>query len=465
MTLLHRTSFVASRADAIALIYSQGSKMMILLKIVNLYDIDTYRGSTGTDGSNSPMERCEMRRPIAAAEERGATEAGFVNATEAARALGVAVTTLYAYVGRKGIRTQRVPGSRQTRYWWPDIAQIRRKEKRAEGPQGPVGVTQETKITLMTQRGPYYRGKSALELAKTHSLEAVAAILWDVDEQTAFATRTVTVPKEFSTIQKMLRHASPVDVATALFPFIEHANPRSFDLSHQGMARTGVELLRWYACIHAGLSRPEAGPIHEAVAKALGANRDFTDLIRSMLVLSADHGFEAGTYAVRACATAGVTPYRSVLAGLAVVTGRRSNAGRSEAVMRLLGEIASEMQPERAIVRRLKDGTNVPGFGSSYYKSGDPRAQFLMKRFEEMFGDEKPFQKLKKAVATVKELCDLEPDLVFANAYGYSRLGMQSNQSLFPLGRAVGWIAHSIEQFETGEAARATESYTGVLPT
>jgi citrate synthase len=274
----------------------------------------------------------------------------------------------------------------------------------------------------------------------------------------------MSVPKEFRTLQKALKHADPVDLATALFPFIEHVNPRAFDLSRQGMARTGAELLRWYACIHSGLSRPDAGPIHETVAKALGVNHELGDLIRCILVLSADHGFEAGTYAVRACATAGVTPYRSVLAGLAVVTGRRSNSGRSEAVMRLLNEIAAEPEPEGPIVRRLKDGTKVPGFGSSYYATGDPRALFLMSRYEDLFGDEKGFRKLKKAIRAVKELCDLEPDFVFANAYGHLRLRLESKQSLFPLGRSVGWIAHSIEQFEAGETMRASESYTGQLP-
>jgi citrate synthase len=388
----------------------------------------------------------------------------FVNAAEAALALGVTVTTLYAYVGRKGIRTQRVPGSRQTNYWWPDIARVRHRERRSDRQQKPTGVSPETKITLMTQRGPYYRGKSALELAKTHTLEAVAALLWDVDEASTFSARTMPVPREFRTLQKMLKHANPVDLATALFPFIEHVNPRAFDLSRQGMAGTGADLLRWYACILSGLSRPDAGPIHETVGKALSVNRELADLIRCILVLSADHGFEAGTYAVRACATAGVTPYRSVLAGLAVVTGRRSNSGRSEAVMRLINEIAAEQEPERPIVGRLQEGTKLPGFGSSYYATGDPRALFLMSRYEEMFGDQKGFRKLKRAIAAVKELCDLEPDFIFANAYGHLRLGLESRQSLFPLGRSVGWIAHSIEQFEAGETMRASESYTGQLP-
>ncbi len=87
-----------------------------------------------------------------------------------------------------------------------------------------------------------------------------------------------------------------------------------------------------------------------------------------------------------------------------------------------------------------------------------------MNRYEDLFGHEKGFHKLKRAIAAVKELCDLEPDFVFANAYAHSRLGLESKQSLFPLGRLVGWIAHSIEQFEAGETMRASESYTGLLP-
>src|SRR5260370_27439873 len=158
------------------------------------------------------------------------TDARFVNAAEAAQALGVTVTTLYAYVGRKGIRTQRVPGTRETHYWWPDIERVRQKERRSDEEQKPTGVTHETKITLMTQRGPYYRGKSALDLAKTHTLEAVAALLWDVDEASTFSARTMSVPKEFRTLQKMLKHASPVDLAAALFPCLAHVHPTAFSL-------------------------------------------------------------------------------------------------------------------------------------------------------------------------------------------------------------------------------------------
>jgi citrate synthase len=406
---------------------------------------------------------CGGRRTCVA-ENEPLDEARFVGAEDAARALGVSVATLYAYVGRKRIRTQRIAGSRRAQYWWPDIARVRDGETRSTQRTDSSGVTHESAITLMTQRGPFYRGRNALELAKTHALEAVASLLWDVDEADAFSPRAMAAPKELAGIQKLLRRFSPVDQATALFPILERANPKAFDLSRAGMARTGADLLRWYACLLLGAARPSAGPLHEALGKALRLNREMTDLVRCMLVLSADHGFEAGTYAVRACAAAGVTPYRSVLAGLAVVTGRRSNFGRAESVARLLKEIASDAAPERPIVRYLKEGEKLPGFGSAYYKSGDPRAVFLMQRYETLFGHEKEFKKLRKALRAAKEMCGLEPDFILANVYGYMRLGLTARQSLFPLGRSVGWIAHSIEQYEAGEMSRLSENYTGRLP-
>src|ERR1700704_6848445 len=105
---------------------------------------------------------------MADSDERDGDEARFVSAAEAARALGVAIPTLYAYVGRKRIRTQRVLGTRQTQYWWPDIARVRSRERTRDREQHAPGVVHETSITLMTQRGPFYRGQSAIELATSH---------------------------------------------------------------------------------------------------------------------------------------------------------------------------------------------------------------------------------------------------------------------------------------------------------
>src|ERR1700722_15102661 len=115
-------------------------------------------------------------------EKRAGKDSLYLTADEAARSLGVSVTTLYAYVGRKQIRSQRVPGARQRRYWRADIERLRASgEPESETPRS--GVSQESEITLITPQGPYFRGKNALELAETSTLESVAAHLWQADEQ------------------------------------------------------------------------------------------------------------------------------------------------------------------------------------------------------------------------------------------------------------------------------------------
>jgi hypothetical protein len=46
--------------------------------------------------------------------------------------------------------------------------------------------------------------------------------------------------------------------AMALFPLIERANPRFYELSNAGFARTGADLSHWFAAILVG-KRSERG--------------------------------------------------------------------------------------------------------------------------------------------------------------------------------------------------------------
>jgi len=113
------------------------------------------------------------------------SEALYTTAKEAAAALGVSIPTLYAYVSRGFIRSQGVAGSRNRRYWKVDIERLKGKRVLHEPSQGQPGageetkgLVDETKITLLTERGLYYRGRDVAELAETEPFESVAALLW-----------------------------------------------------------------------------------------------------------------------------------------------------------------------------------------------------------------------------------------------------------------------------------------------
>jgi citrate synthase len=112
----------------------------------------------------------------------------------------------------------------------------------------------------------------------------------------------------------------------------------------------------------------------------------------------------------------------------------------------------------------MREGDEILGFGSNLYKNGDPRARAVLQRLNEILAGDADYRKLKRAIAVVHDAKGLEPDFALTNVYLARRLGMDSNDSLFILGRAVGWIAHSIEQYEVGGVIREPAMYTGPLP-
>src|SRR5258707_4785316 len=105
---------------------------------------------------------------------------------------------------------------------------------------------------------------------------------------------------------RLFSGTSAADRATAVFPFIEIANPRAYDLTRDGMCQTGVDVLRWLAAFLIKTPSPSSDPLHVSVARCLGASDDMADLIRRVMVLSADNRFQPRTDAGRAVASTGV---------------------------------------------------------------------------------------------------------------------------------------------------------------
>lgn len=386
----------------------------------------------------------------------------YMSSGEAASMLGVNVTTLYSYVSRKRLRTTQVPGSRERYYWRADIERVAsNKGKRIEN----SSKLDTTDLTLLTPEGHYYRGKNAIELADSYSLEKVASLLWRVDEEYAFANTLPYVPPELQSMGGLLARATSTDKAIALLPFLEQANPRAFDLSHGGMCRTGADVLRWYAAILTDADCPSSVPLHLQVARHLKVSDDVADAIRRLLVLSADHGFGAGTHAVRAVASTGVTAYRSVLAGLIITSGRRSRLGQTESIWHFVREIGECDDPRSVIVRRLRDGERVPGFDLPQpYVDADPRALSMMGHIERIYGEHPLFIKVQRAAEVVKDTLDLSPSFAAVNVLFGQLAGLEAHRVLYVLGRCAGWVAHSIEQVLISDAIVPPNRYGGELP-
>lgn len=399
----------------------------------------------------------------------------YLTAPAAAALLGVSLNTFYVYVGRHGIRSQPVAGGRERLYWRADLLRLRTRraarEDRAMGREGSASLPprgdlrRESALTLITERGPFYRGQSALELADAGaSVEDVAAILWDTAADEAFGAQVPAAPAQLPAMAELLRSLSWADRAALMLPLLEAANPRAYDMTPAGMARTGGGVIRWLTAILLGAPKASAEPIHRVVANRLRLSAADADLARRVLVLSADHGFEPTAYAVRAVAATGVTPWRAVMTGLLVSVGRRSILGRNEAAGRLLTEALDGPDPVAPLLPYLQGGEPIPGFEPGVYGPTDPRAEHLLRALAAVAADEGPFRRLMRLVEVAQEARGAGPSFLLVNQFICRRLGLAPGHALFPLGRAVGWIAHAIEQFSAGEAEHREGLYLGPLP-
>jgi citrate synthase len=388
----------------------------------------------------------------------------YMTADEAAAALGVSVTTVYAYVSRGLIRSQRVTGSKSRNYWRDDVAKVARGG-RDEPPLPPLqrNLVESTSITLITEQGHFYRGRPALELARTESLESIAALLWQAPEAEIFTGDLPRVPK--GPKAELGDDLDPLQRAIAMLFNVEQANPRAYDLTPAGYRRSGADVLRCVAAACLGSVTPSAAPFHVFAVDTLGAPQRYLDVIRHFAVLAADHELDPTTYTVRAAANTGVTPYAAAIAGLVSSSGRRLTFGQSSSVARLLDEIETAADPRDPVVRRIREGEPLPGFQSKNYPKGDPRAKSLLDVLRGVAGDDADLRRFDLAVVAVHEATGLFPDFVLPAQLLARKVDLRHNQSaLLRSARVVGWVAHAMEQFHERDLVRPHAAYAGELP-
>lgn len=280
-----------------------------------------------------------------------------LTAAEAARALGVMPATLYAYVSRGLIRSERA-GGRARRYAAADVAALKHGL-----PGGPL---LETAITLTRGGRVYFRGRDAVELARNLSVREAAALVWDCDPAASFAADNVPEPLPGGdTLRSALATVSPLARVLALLQIATVDEPRWPQATAEYFGAAGARLLRFLAAAATG-GIPSARPIEAVLAEAWGLGRETRPLLRAGLILSADNGVDAAALATRAAAAAGVPPWRSVAAGLATLDFAGANAdARAGALITLLPQrfVAPRTLPEA--IAKLGIALNFPVGGAA----------------------------------------------------------------------------------------------------
>ncbi len=380
---------------------------------------------------------------------------------QAADRLGIKLDTLYAYVSRGRLRSVSVPGSRERRYRVEDVEVLRdtrdsEKGVRGTDPDALMPVIGSS-ICLIENGRLYYRGEDAILLSEVATLEQVATLLWrdEAGSDSEGGDATSVFSDGISTSGLIER------CQTRLAALADKDLP-ALDLTRAGVIRTGRRILRELAaCI--ALRSPSPEPTHRQLAVAWRLDKARADILRRCLVLIADHELNASTFVARCVASTGATPYAVVSAALSALSGRR-HGGASARAEALFAEIARGGDPMAVMAGRLARGEDLPGFGQFLYPAGDPRAVAILDAIVQALP--KARIQIETAAAAGTRLTGLHPNVDFALAAAATGLGLPRNAALalFVVGRTVGWIAHAIEQYESGTLIRPRARYTGVRP-
>jgi citrate synthase len=399
-----------------------------------------------------------------------------VSAREAAGRLGIKLDTLYAYVSRGLLRSVEVAGSRERYYRDEDIERLR-AGRGARGKRVPMAETLVpvigSAICLIEDGRFYYRGEDAIRLAERASLEEVAALLWEVPPRPAAPRADPSVSPQAGREVETAPHspASPCAVGEGEFGLIERCqvrlaalssqDPLALDLSRAGVVRTGQAILGELAAVVAGKAAG-AAPVHELMAEAWRLDAKGADVVRRCLVLLADHELNASTFVARCVASTGATPYAAVSAALSALSGRR-HGGASARAEALFQEIGAG-DPMAVLAARLARGDDLPGLGQPLYPKGDPRAVAIV----EAIAAASPAagRRIAAAAVAAMQLTGRYPNVDFALGAAATALGLPPGSAvcLFLVARSVGWIAHALEQYESGMLIRPRARYAGKRP-
>lgn len=273
------------------------------------------------------------------------------------------------------------------------------------------------------------------------------------------------MPQGVAALLELYAHTSVIEKAIALFPLVERENPKAFDLSPEGYARTGADVVRWFAALVVGRAQPSTQPLHEFIAEARGLDERYADLIRRMLILCIDHELDHSTYSVRAAANTGVTPYYAAITGLATARGRRIAYGRDEAVSHLLDDVCHAKDPAEPILQHYSHGGDIPGFCANVHSIADPRAVSLKEALDAMFAEDAEYLRLLKAMKVAQELVQRPVEFILLVSFVGRKLNLDGQElALAAVARMIGWIAHASEQYSQQPPVRHRARYTGTLP-
>jgi citrate synthase len=330
----------------------------------------------------------------------------------------------------------------------------------------------ETRISFVDPLGAlYYSGYDIDRLIGRVCFEEVVHLLLynrlpnpsELGKIRSTLVSEMKIPKPVIACLKRARNTShPMEVLRTAISHLSEYDSDHEDNSEPANKKRALKLIAKVPTMVAALYRVRS-------KQDIIAPKTEKEALDRFMILHADHGLNASTFAARVTASTFSDMYSAVTAAIGTLRGKL-HGGASERVMNMLLDVNNLGEVEAYIQGMLFDGKKIMGFGHRIYLAEDPRSRHLRKvarslcqRIDRM----ELYNKCRKIQDVVHKERKIYPNVDFYAALVLNALGVPKEffTPFFASSRIVGWTAHILEQYSESVLIRPTSSYIGAYGT
>ena len=339
----------------------------------------------------------------------------------------------------------------------------------------------ETSISTVGAEGESlsYRGHDAIQLTKKSTYGGVASLIIDdlldgTDFRKSFSKYYSEIINDNS-LDKLLiqtkKRLNPMDVIRTVVSYMgEMTVLMKQKLDSEDKVELTARISATVCYIIASYNEEVSDELEEEyiVASSLLCNssdKKKLEALDDMLILYAEHGFNASTFATRVTASTRSDLTSAIVSGIGTLKGEL-HGGANEEATKLITSFTSADEAISEIKNKLLKKEKIMGFGHGVYKTKDPRSQIVKSWVEDLSVSDKEINNFEIAKAidkTMKEEKDLFPNVDFYGGLLLHLLDFKTElfTPIFVAGRTAGWAAHYFEQREQDTLIRPAAKYIG----
>jgi citrate synthase len=335
-----------------------------------------------------------------------------------------------------------------------------------------------------------YVGIDIDALARSSTFEETVFLLWNrrLPTQAELSAFTEELRAEYALptgmldlIRSMPRGATPMHALRTLVSALSLFDTEADADGEEANTRKAIRMLAKTPALIAAFDRHRKGKPVMAPDASMSMAANFlwmlngarpTDAVAKALdvclILHADHGLNASTFAARVTISTLSDLYSAMTTAIGTLKGPL-HGGANEEVMVMLKEIGSLDRVEAYVMDRLARKERIMGFGHRVYKAYDPRATYLKTFARQVAADtgNLPLYEMSRRIEEImaREVAakGIYPNVDFYSATTYHSIGIDLDlfTCMFAMSRIAGWAGHCIEQLDGNRLIRPAAAYVG----